>query len=429
MLRFLSPLQLAHERLAVAVGDVPGASPPSDHGVVLVGLVVRTALHVAVLVGLEVGGPEGDGPGVERPADLGDSLGELVDELLGPALLDDGAGVLPDVVGEEELAAHQSDTVALELGDLLGLGGHGHVDHDLRPGDGDVLGSRDGRGGLGAALVGGRLLQDALVDGTGGSVDGDVHAVLQDLGGVAGSDDAGCSELPGDDGGVAGHASLVGDDGRGPAHGGDHVGHGHLGDEDVALLDGVEAHRGVVDDDLSRGEAGAGSESGGDDVLAVGGGSDGLVGGGVACGCDGPRLDDVGLVVLDAPLHVHGLLVVDLDLPSDLGDLLDAGVGDLLGLDHVLGHVLLDDPSLLAADVLPRLRGDPLLQDLHLLLVDHVGVGCDLSADDGLSETVSGLDDDLLGPAVGVNCEHDPGELGVDHPLHAASRGTRWPWR
>ena len=96
----------------------------------------------------------------------------------------------------------------------------------------------------------------------------------------------------------------------------------------------------------------------------------------------------------------------------------DAGVGDLLGLDHVLGHVLLDDPSLLAADVLPRLRGDPLLQDLHLLLVDHVGVGGDLSSHDGLSETVASLDDDLLGPAVGVHGEHDPGELGVDHPLH-----------
>ena len=325
--------------------------------------------------------------------------------------------MLADVVGEEEFAAHQSDAVALELGDLIGLGGHGHVDHDLGPGDGDVLRADPAHGSCGFALGLGGLLEGALVDGSGGPVHGDLHAVLQDLGRIAGSDDAGGPELPRDDGRVAGHAALVGDDAGGPAHGGDHVGHGHLGDEDVALLHGVEAHADVVDDDLAGGEAGARPQTAGDDVLAGCGGSDGLVGGGVPGGGDGSGLDDVDLVVLDAPLHVHGLLVVDLDLPSDLRDLLDAVVGDLLGLDLVLGDVLLLDSAVLAADVLPGLGGDPLLDDLHLLLVDDVGVGGDLSSDDRLSETVASLDDDLLGPAVGVHGEHDPGELRVDHPL------------
>ena len=63
------------------------------------------------------------------------------------------------------------------------------------------------------------------------------------------------------------------------------------------------------------------------------------------------------------------------------------------------------------------LCGYPLLEDLHLLFVDDVGVGGDLSADDRLAESVSGLYDDLLGAAVGVDGEHDAGELGVDHPL------------
>ena len=216
---------------------------------------------------------------------------------------------------------------------------------------------------------------------------------------------------------MAGHSALVGDDSGGPAHGGDHVGHGHLGDEDVPVLDDVEAHPYLVDDDLSHGESGAGSQSGGDDVRAGGGGLNGLVGGGVPGDGDGPRLYDVYLVVLDAPLHVHGLVVVDLDLASDLCDLADALVGDLLGLDHVLGHVLLDDSSLGAADVLPGLGRDDLLLDVPLGLVDDVGVGGDLSSDDRLSEPVSGLDDDLVGSVVGVLREHDSGELGVDHPL------------
>ncbi len=330
--------------------------------------------------------------------------------------------MLSDVVGEQELGPHEPDPVALELGDLLGLGGHGHVDHDLGPRHRDVLRADGGGRRRRLGVLGPGLLQDALVDGPGGPVHGDVHAVLHDLGGVAGPDDARGPQLPGDDGRVAGHAALVGDDGCGPAHGGDHVGHGHLGDQDVAFLDGLQAHAGVVDDDLSGCEPGARPEAAGDDVLAGHGTSDGLVGRGVPGGGDGPGLDDVGFVVLDAPLHVHGLLVVDLDLPSDLGDLLDAGIGDLLRLDHVAGDVLLLASSVGPADVLPGLAGDPLLDDLHLLLVDHVGVGRDLSSHDGLSEAVAGLDDDLLGPAVGVDCEHDPGELGVDHPLDHHSK-------
>jgi len=91
-----------------------------------------------VLVGLEVGGPEDDRPGVERPGDLGDAVRQLVDELVRPAVLDDRAGVLADIVCEQELVPHQPDSVALELGDLVGLGGHGHVDHDLGPGDREI---------------------------------------------------------------------------------------------------------------------------------------------------------------------------------------------------------------------------------------------------------------------------------------------------
>ena len=366
-----------------------------------------------VLVGLEVGGPEGDGPGVECPGDLGDTVGELVDELLGPSVGDDGAGVLSDVVGEQELGPEESDSVAGELCDLLSLGGHGDVAHDLGSGDGAGLGEHGG--GLGLGFLLGFLLDLTAVDGSGGSVDGDDLSVLQVGGGGSGSDDAGGSELPGDDCCVAGHSSLVGDDGDGPGHGGDHVGHGHLGDQDVAVLDDVEGHTVLVDADLTGGHAGAGPETGEEDLSSVDGLSGGRIGG--TDGGDGPGLDEEYLSVLDAPFHVHGLVVVDLDLPSDLGDLEDAGVGDILHGLHGLGDVLLHGSALGTADVLPGLFECLLAADGHLGLVDDVVVGSDLSADHGLAETVTALDDDVLGPVVGVHGEHDSGVLGVDHLL------------
>ena len=108
---------------------------------------------------------------------------------------------------------------------------------------------------------------------------------------------------------------------------------------------------------------------------------------------------------------------MDLDLPADLGDLEDLGIGDLLDLLEVLGDVLLDRAALRPADVLPGLLGDPLLRDGHLGLVDLEGVGGDLAADNRLSEPVDALDDDVLRSVVGVHGEHDPGVFGVDHLL------------
>ena len=53
---------------------------------------------------------------------------------------------------------------------------------------------------------------------------------------LAGADDAGDAELAGDDRGVAGHAAGVGDDRRRAAHQRHPVGRGHVGDEDLAVV-------------------------------------------------------------------------------------------------------------------------------------------------------------------------------------------------
>src|SRR5690606_24871101 len=105
--RLLDRLQLSEEGVMVRLGHVAGAAAPSDHGVLFLRFVPGAALHVAVLVGLEVAGAQDDGSWEERLSDGGDALAELIDELPLPSLLDEGAGMLLDVRGEQELDAHE----------------------------------------------------------------------------------------------------------------------------------------------------------------------------------------------------------------------------------------------------------------------------------------------------------------------------------
>ena len=136
---------------------------------------------------------------------------------------------------EDKFGAQQTDAVDVERGGLFGFVRHRDVDVDLggchlschRHRCGDVC-------GLGTA---GLLVLDAAGQHAAvGAVDGDNRAVLEVLGGGSGADDARHPEFAGNDGGVTGHAAGIGHQGRRPAHRGQPVRIGHLGHEDLAVL-------------------------------------------------------------------------------------------------------------------------------------------------------------------------------------------------
>ncbi len=108
-------LQLEKERRPVDGGDVPGAAAPADHGVLLLRLVRLPARHPAVLVRLEVRGPDDHRPRVERLADLRKAVGEPVHELRAAARLDQRQRMLPDVRREDELDPEEPDPLHREL--------------------------------------------------------------------------------------------------------------------------------------------------------------------------------------------------------------------------------------------------------------------------------------------------------------------------
>ncbi len=83
----------------------------------------------------------------------------------------------------------------------------------------------------------GRRLNRSFVDGALLPVDGDDLPVLQNLRRFLGPDDCRRPELPAHDGRMAGHTTFVGYDGLDPAHRRHHIGVGHLGDQDIAILD------------------------------------------------------------------------------------------------------------------------------------------------------------------------------------------------
>ena len=194
----------------------------------------------------------------------------------------------------------------------------------------------------------------ALVDDPLAPIHGDLHAVLQNAGGLLGSHHCRTAQLSADDGCMAGHSALIGDDGTGPLHPRNHIRHGHLGDHDVALLDLVQVsaagdnlhnatgHTWCCTKPVQKDLAAAGCCWAGCLLLAAYGG-------------DGTGLEDVDLVLLHTPLDILReavMLFQDLAVPGQLDYLLigedhcllllgrDLGSGGLMGLgisgDHDL---------------------------------------------------------------------------------------------
>jgi len=148
------------------------------------------------------------------------------------------------------LHAEQADAVGTCRGRSFGGFRDGDVDLDLRRGhrfDRRLRTNLLDRFGLLIGFDFGSLEHRALV-----TVERDDLTVLEGGRGVGRPDNGGDAQFARDDGGVAGHAALIGDDARGPLHRGHHVGHRHLGDDDVALADLVEV---VELDDDPRGTA------------------------------------------------------------------------------------------------------------------------------------------------------------------------------
>ena len=135
------------------------------------------------------------------------------------------------------------------------------------------------------------------------------------------ADDAGNAHLAADDGGVAGHATGIGDDGKCLLHGGNPVGSGHRGDENLAVLELVD-EGGIGDDMCLAGDlAGRGRQTGDDDIEVLGCGVICLIGNlaiGLLARPDrlGTRLEqpDLAVALVDAPLHIHVAAIMLLEL-------------------------------------------------------------------------------------------------------------------
>ena len=260
----LHRLALEGEAGAEAVGDVARRATEADHGVLFVGLVAAPSHQVGVFVGLEVRHPHYDPLRPEGGGQGGDPLGQLGHIVFPRALvagdhLGDGGlelrallvelqqrlGVYPYHAVDDELEARQPDACIGQLGKIERPVRVAHVHHDF---DGQArhvahLGHRHVK------------IELAVVDEAGvpfRAGDGDELARCYVVGGIATAHHGRDAELPGDDGGVTGAATPVGDDGRSPLHDGLPVRIRHVGDQHIAGLHLVHLADGADDPRRAR---------------------------------------------------------------------------------------------------------------------------------------------------------------------------------
>ena len=270
---------------------------------------------------------------------------------------------------------------------------------------------------------------------------GDRHLVAFDeaFGGVAAADDGGNAEFTRDDGGVAGAAAAVRDDGRGLLHHRFPVRVGHVRDEDVARLDAVhfgggfdDAHRTLTD--LLTDGAALNEEA----ALALQRVAQ-LHVGALLLGLHGfgTGLQDVDLAVdaVLAPFDVHRTSVVLFNDAGELGEFDHVFVGDReaaagVGVDFDFAHRTARSARRvefhleeLAAE---RLADDRILARFKHGLVHVEFVGVDGALHDHFAEAVGSRDEDhLIEARFGVEREHHArGPLiGAAHALNARGKG------
>ena len=413
----------------LGVDDAQAAAAQAEHGVGLLegvqaGEKVTTGLELDVALAAVLGVGELDGvvarvvqelvQGRVKQADddglavhglehteevVGLDLQQLAEGLLlsaGAVGQDEGLDDLLAVAQEHVLGAVETDALGAEVAGQLGVLGVVSVGADAEDAaaggvatdlvgpleDGlEVAGELGAHQGHGAQddVAGGAVDGDdvALVEHDVGAGDGDLLGLGVDLQGL-GAADAGGAHATGDDGGVAGLATVAGQDALGGDHALEVVRRGLPAHEDAGLVL-VGAVDGLLggEDDLAHGGARGGVHALGEDLevglgvelrvqelveLLGGHAHDGLLAGDGALGLelhgDGERghggalahagLEHPELALLDGELDVHHVVVVLLELDEDLVELLSGlleardrlEVGDGLGVADT-GHDVL----------------------------------------------------------------------------------------
>ena len=381
-------VRLAHVTVRAAV---------ADHRVLLLRLELLAPDEPAKLVGTKVDTAVDDRTRHECRRDAKERCRHPVDELPATAAGKELAGMHAlERIGHHELGAQEADPVHRLRSDSIRMLGHREVHVDLGC---KGLGGRGRRLGASGGSSRGCLRKGTSEDATGGRVDGDDLAVVEDGRRDPRADDAGHPELSRDDRRVAGHAAAISDERASSPDRRNPVGARHRGDEDLALLEAASLLGGGQDPYAPGHHTGGGGLTGAEHH--TGGGS--LLprlGHGCRGGIrlderrDRSRLQDVPAPRAHCPLDVLRLAVVVVDAQAGTRE-----VEDLVVAEHPLtgtlrrqltSHIV----SVLAPDDLEPLHPDSHRDQPRPGLVDDIRVGFDGPGDHDLTEAEGRLDDD-----------------------------------
>ena len=244
----LHGLALHGKRFGKVGAHIAGCAPESEHGVFFFRLVAAAADELAVFVALEVRQAHDHGLGPERCRNGGHTFGDLVHiEGTGTRMaarhafhgffqigidigvVEDGLGVYANIVVDDEFQPRQAHAVVGQLAEVESQLRVADVHHDLE---------RNLRH-LAPLHLGHFGFEQAVVNAAGvafGAAHRHQRTVLEPSGGVATTHYGRNAQFARNDGGVAGAAPAVGNDGRGFFHDWLPVGVGHVGDQHVACL-------------------------------------------------------------------------------------------------------------------------------------------------------------------------------------------------
>ena len=231
------------------LGAIAGGAPPAQHRILLPGFKGTSPEQLGIFVALEIGKAQDHRFWVERCGNAAHALGQAIDvvipgllvapnqgldciALLGihhPLGMQERQGMDSNEIGNDEFEPGQAHPIAGQGCELEGFFGIAHIEQHPGAGRGDPIQ---------------RLLHDAERDGSWvhpaliplAAAHGDGLAVGNALAALQGADDRRDAEFTGQDRGMAGAASLVGDHPTGPFEDGLPIGVGAAGDQHIPAL-------------------------------------------------------------------------------------------------------------------------------------------------------------------------------------------------